>query len=97
MHEIALVFAVLLVDQDHHAPGTHVGDDIEYWADGHGESYQIWRRKARILRCAGAQHALDVTRDQVDFEVDPGTGMQVFQRGNFDSVRNQVDREAAGL
>jgi hypothetical protein len=27
-HEVAFVFAVFLVDEDHHAAGTHVGDDV---------------------------------------------------------------------
>jgi hypothetical protein len=35
-HEVAFIFAILLVDQDHHAAGAHVGDDIENRADAHG-------------------------------------------------------------
>jgi hypothetical protein len=92
--EVAFVLAVFLVDQDHHAAGTHVGDDIENRADAHGEG--LWRRKPRILRCrAGRQHPLDVTCDQVDFQINFGAGMQALQRRDFHGVRNQVDREAA--
>jgi hypothetical protein len=42
--EIAFVLAVLVVDQDHHAAGAHVGDDVEYGADAHAVPTSVRNR-----------------------------------------------------
>ena len=41
-HEVAFVLAVFLVDQDHHAAGAHVGDDVFDRRDGAGDR-PAWR------------------------------------------------------
>ena len=66
--EIALVLAVLLVDEDDHAAGGQLGDELGDGSDGHGEIVgggvdSGWPR-------GHAQHALDIAGDQVDLEVD---------------------------
>jgi hypothetical protein len=35
--EIAFVLAILLVDEDHHAAGGQLGDELGNGGDGHGE------------------------------------------------------------
>ncbi len=35
-HEVAFVLAVFLVDQDHHAAGGQLGDELGDGGDGHG-------------------------------------------------------------
>ena len=34
-HQVAFVFAVFFVNQDHHATGAHVGHDVGHWGNGH--------------------------------------------------------------
>ena len=48
-HEVALVLAVFLVDEDHHPARLEVGDDLGRRAQGHGGGMQ---RESRILPCA---------------------------------------------
>ena len=43
-----------------------------------------------------SQHAFDIARDEVDFEVHPHAGLEARQGGDFERVRNQVDLELGG-
>ena len=43
----------------------------------------------------GAQHALDITRNQVNFQINLALDSQMLECGDLDGVRNQVDRKAA--
>jgi hypothetical protein len=94
-HQVAFVLAVFFVHQDDHAPGAHVGHDVFDRRDGRG-----WGLSCRVFRQlgAGAEHALDIARDQVDLEVDGGCRPAAAQRGVLHGVRDQVDADlAAGV
>src|SRR5450830_1451665 len=43
----------------------------------------------------GGQHAFNITRNQVNFQIDLAVDFQVLECGDLNRVRNQVDREAA--
>ncbi|OIQ64446.1 hypothetical protein GALL_540040 [mine drainage metagenome] len=50
-HQVALVLAVFLIDQDDHAPGLELGDDVGNWGQGHGAA---GLRKTRHCRSGSA-------------------------------------------
>ncbi len=50
-----------------------------------------------FLGGAAAQHALDIARNQVDFQVHLRARLQVAQRGVFHRVRDQVDADLAAI
>ncbi len=98
-HQVAFVLAVFLVDQDDHAAGAHVGDDVFDRRDGH-RRIDGWRGAS----CAGfrgrgwgREHALDIAGDQVDFQVDPAARLQRAQRRVLHGVRDQVDADLAAF
>ena len=57
-NQIALVFAVLVVDEDHHPAGLDLGDDLGDWCDGHGRDSSAGRRRSVIPAEAGSGTAL---------------------------------------
>ena len=90
-HQVALVLAVFLVDQDDHAAGAHVGDDV--FDGGNRDMGVLMRRAFMHASRLGGEHALDVAGDQVDLQVDAAAGLEPAQRGVLHGVRNQVDAD----
>jgi hypothetical protein len=51
-HQIALVLSVFFVDEDHHAAGPHLGDDVFHRRDGNGvregHAVSLWGLKGTV-------------------------------------------------
>ena len=104
--DVALVLAVLVVDDDDGLAGRDVGDGALDAVEAHAPVLLLRAHRAApscFCRCgavvadgaqAGLEQLLDVLGEDVDLEVDPVAGLAVAQGGAGEGLGDQADREA---
>ena len=94
--EVALVLAVLGVDQDDHAPVAQILDDL---VDRRKEAlaFRVCGRLQAVLHVLKLHGPRDVAGKHVDLQVDPVAGLFRAQGGVGQGVGDDVDAEAVVL